>query len=403
MNEKGMVKVSFLGDFMCEKPFLKAAKKGKRYSFEGFLNPCKALFAKSDLIIGNLETPVDSTQKWTNGMFVFNSPTAFLEEIKKGGVSFLTTASNHCLDRGFSGLQQTIQALDLLGIQHTGTFSSSQDEPFEVVALPDGTKMAILSYTYGTNYLENREVLNRDQLYSVNSLTPLTRQWEKRGDFGHKSLLTKIKKKIPRGFRIRVNNLIRKNKNVIAYTDTFSQEDLPKGKEAEITQTLKRAKQCADLLVVCPHFGGQFNPVPGAYATRYAQLFSEGGADVVAGSHPHVVQPFESFSTGTKVAYSLGNVSLSLSQPYVLHDDLPECSIMFHLYVCQGKVSRCGFSILVEVEEQGFITLHPLAALYERANEVEKQKLEEKNRRIYSHFSGHQSELVPVQEEYDLL
>ena len=43
-----------------------------------------------------------------------------------------------------------------------------------------------------------------------------------------------------------------------------------------------------------------------------AGLFAEGGADVVIGTHPHVIQPCEHISRGdggqTLVCYSLGNL-----------------------------------------------------------------------------------------------
>lgn len=49
------IKVSFIGDIMCEKPFLNAAKTGGVYDFEKAFSGLRDFFGKSDYVIGNLE------------------------------------------------------------------------------------------------------------------------------------------------------------------------------------------------------------------------------------------------------------------------------------------------------------------------------------------------------------
>ena len=47
------MKITFLGDIMCELPVLKAAKRETGYDFSGVFAPSKKLLAKSDFVIGN--------------------------------------------------------------------------------------------------------------------------------------------------------------------------------------------------------------------------------------------------------------------------------------------------------------------------------------------------------------
>lgn len=401
LNNKAESKVSFLGDIMCERPFLKAARKKKEYDFSGFLAPCMELFQESDLVVGNLETPCDPDSPLTKDMFVFNAPIAFVREIKESGIGFVTTASNHCLDRELSGLKSTIHSLDKLGIKHTGTFCNEKDDRFGVVKLPNGSRLAIISYTYGTNYMDNHVMIDPKDYYTINHLTPLFEGRNKAYDGMSYSVRARVTRAIPRGLRIKVNSLLGRSSN-ISFVDRLQDGDLGEKEQNSITQTLLAAKQSADIVIVCPHFGGQFNVKPGTYVETFVRLFDSAGADMIVGNHPHVVQRIESTNSGMKVAYSLGNVSISLSTPYVVLKDLPDCSVMLHVYISDNKIVKLSFSILIETEQKGFITVYPLYKLYEESDAKGKEALRKKNLTIYNRFLGLNESEISVMKEYPI-
>jgi poly-gamma-glutamate capsule biosynthesis protein CapA/YwtB (metallophosphatase superfamily) len=62
----------------------------------------------------------------------------------------------------------------------------------------------------------------------------------------------------------------------------------------------------ADFACVLPHWGCEFRFRPDEAMRRLAARFAAAGADVVAGTHPHVVQPLEKIDA-TLIAYSLGD------------------------------------------------------------------------------------------------
>lgn len=62
----------------------------------------------------------------------------------------------------------------------------------------------------------------------------------------------------------------------------------------------------ADLVIACMHAGAEKIYVPTKRQTALAHAAIDGGADVVAGSHPHVLQPAEVYGGGV-ILYSLGN------------------------------------------------------------------------------------------------
>ncbi|MFD1859172.1 CapA family protein [Aeromicrobium camelliae] len=62
-----------------------------------------------------------------------------------------------------------------------------------------------------------------------------------------------------------------------------------------------------DLLVVVPHWGTQYTNVPEPSQREMARAFTDAGADVVVGGHPHWVQGWEQHDDAT-VVHSLGNL-----------------------------------------------------------------------------------------------
>lgn len=60
------------------------------------------------------------------------------------------------------------------------------------------------------------------------------------------------------------------------------------------------------IIFVCVHWGTEYNSKPDPVQIKFARLFIDSGADAVIGSHPHVVEPIETYK-GKPIFYSLGN------------------------------------------------------------------------------------------------
>lgn len=396
-----MIRISFLGDIMCEEPFLKSARRGTSYDFSGFLKPCQLLFRNSNYIIGNIETPCDPSSDLTKDMFIFNAPKEFLIALKDSGIDFVTTATNHCLDRGIIGLKNSIKLLDNLGIGHTGTFVSSSEKKYYVTKLSDGTKIAILSFTYGTNYMDNKVRISEDEFYAINYLTPLYSGRNKAYDEMSYTLRARATRMIPRGLRIWINSVIGRSSNH-SFIDKLQEGDVSNERLNEIKKMIQMAKLESDLVFVCPHFGGQFNIEPGSYVRTYTDFFQDNNVDVMVGNHPHVAQNIERTKNGMIAAYSLGNISMSLSTPYVIKENLPDYSIMLHVYIDNKKIVKMSFSILVECEKKGYITVYPLKTLYEESRQSEKTDLKKNCKIIYNRVLGKNEDVVPILDEYPI-
>ena len=183
----------------------------------------------------------------------FNSPEELAYGLADMGIDVLSTAGNHCLDKGFSGLSNTLNVLDSAKISHTGTARTEEERDTILFKDVNGIKVAFISYTYGTNGIP-----------------------------------------IPDGKEFCVNLIDR---------------DL-------IKKDIESAKsQNADVIIACMHWGIEYQTTQNAEQEELANFLFQNGVDIILGNHPHVLQPMEkktiTLEDGTVkdcfVIYAFGN------------------------------------------------------------------------------------------------
>lgn len=228
--------------------------KSQIYNFDSFFALVKNILSKGDWVIGNLETPLagEDVGGYT-GYPLFNAPAQLADAAKKAGFNILTTANNHALDRGEKGVIRTIANLRDRQIAFTGTSASATQASKPLISTKNNISLAILAYTYGTNGIP-----------------------------------------IPKGKDYLVS-LIDEKKIV---------KDIAKAR-----------KQGADIIAISLHFGDEYQRQPNPQQKQLVENLLKAGADIILGSHPHVVQPYKIFKfpgkngkTRKAVAiYSMGN------------------------------------------------------------------------------------------------
>jgi hypothetical protein len=201
-------------------------------------------------------------------------------------------------------LRSEYSNLELAGILHTGT--SRKDNEFIIVQV-GGLKIAFLSFTESTNYLDHGFLLESESVGMLNLLCPQD-FFERENNHGA------IKMALHRGIRslISLERLMEIKKRIGRIHNVAYCDDLPIEKINELTpyqekieKMIRSAKQKADFVVICPHMGGQFNDKPGSFSEFYMEFFSSHHADLVIGNHPHIIQKMD-WLEGTPVFYSLG-------------------------------------------------------------------------------------------------
>ncbi len=93
--------------------------------------------------------------------------------------------------------------------------------------------------------------------------------------------------------------------------------------EERICQDIAKAKEQADMVIVLPHMGNEYETAPNEAFKAWADVMFEAGADLIFASHPHVLQPMEyrmiDNGDGTQrkgfIIYSLGNFISSQTTP----------------------------------------------------------------------------------------
>jgi poly-gamma-glutamate synthesis protein (capsule biosynthesis protein) len=146
--------VSASGDLLIHSPVWERALAlggGSHYDFAPELAELKPYVADASLGICHVETPM--TPAPPTSYPIFNTPPALAQGIKDTGWDVCDTASNHSLDQGQSGIDDTGKALDAAGIDHTGSFASSKAQHRITMLNVKGVKVAFLAYTTDTNGL----------------------------------------------------------------------------------------------------------------------------------------------------------------------------------------------------------------------------------------------------------
>lgn len=395
------MKVTVIGDIMCEPPILKAAEKPDgTYNFDAIFSKVSPMFQQSDYVIGNMEFPLAGVDaEYTDSFFVFNAPDTYATAIKNAGIDLVSTVNNHTLDRGADGMVRTMRVLDEIDLSYVGTTLPEKEREgayhFEV----DGTKFAVVAYTYNLNnklpeddicaQRINRFAVFGDrrcgiQIYPKNWVDYLL--WflplEKRKN---------IKKRLGLPYlNVQVDSLIN-HENVDEYIARFSND-------------VKKAKKTADFVICYLHTGGQFNEEIGDFSKYVFEKALEAGADAVLACHSHTVQK-AMMKNGIVRAYSLGNFSMVPDSPVTVGKQLPEFCLAMHLYITDKQTEKVTFSILRAVQKPGEqLIAWPVDELYQTlTNSADKKKLEDEVRHVYQIVTGKTLESNIFQREYDLV
>jgi poly-gamma-glutamate synthesis protein (capsule biosynthesis protein) len=107
--------------------------------------------ADADLAICHLETPL--TEGTPAGYPLFAAPAELADAIARTGWDACDTASNHTLDGGQEGVEETLRLLDAAGVAHTGSYASRRERGEPAILGVDGVRVALLAYTTDTNGL----------------------------------------------------------------------------------------------------------------------------------------------------------------------------------------------------------------------------------------------------------
>ncbi len=255
------LRLIFAGDIMGHAPQISSAQTGiGQYDYAPCFKYVKSILEGADIAIGNLELTLPGKAPYT-GYPMFRSPDALATGLKKAGFDLLVTSNNHANDAHGLGVTNTIETLRKEGFLQTGTFKNQRDRDalYPLMIYKNGFKIALLNYTYDTNGLPTEAP----------------------------TIVNRIE-----------------NEQIAA--------DLAEA----------RARK-PHFIIVLMHWGLEYQLTENAVQREQARFLIQNGADMVIGSHPHVVQPIRTervtMPNGSEkealVVYSLGNFISNQQQP----------------------------------------------------------------------------------------
>lgn len=255
------------GDLMTHLPIVRSGASGTGYSFEYIFQHVAPYVAGADYAVVNLETTLSGTDgKEYTGYPKFNAPDAIASSAYHVGFDMMLTANNHCYDYGTAGMLRTLDVIQQAGLDTLGTISSVEETRYTVKTI-NGIRIGMVNYTFA-DIIDDRNapVINGTQVDGKSAGLINT------FDYANLDLL---------------------------YTEM---ENHIAGMRAA----------GAEAIVLFIHWGDQFNVNPTSTQEIIAQKMCDLGVDVIAGSHPHVVQPIAQLTSAdgtnqTLCLYSMGN------------------------------------------------------------------------------------------------
>jgi poly-gamma-glutamate synthesis protein (capsule biosynthesis protein) len=206
-------------------------------------------FFGSDIVVANLETPIDRTKPVSlvpevmlNDMY-FNGDEAMFDLFsgngKYRGYDLLSVANNHSLDQGIDGLIRTMEFLNEKSVAYCGATHPAQDKQAATIIERRGIKLAFIGATFSLNAV--RIPIGSENLVN---LLPLNRE----------------------------------------------SPDI----QLLVDQAVAARAEGVDFLVLMLHMGPAYQAYPGKIIRdNMLQICAQTGADLILGGHPHNAQPAE--------------------------------------------------------------------------------------------------------------
>ena len=221
------------------------------YDFNHVFDPVRSHLEPYDLLSVTQETPLVTDESRVGGYPIFGTPVQMGDAIVNAGFDIVTSATNHSMDQGIDGIFDTISywKQNHPEIVLMGLHDDPADADGVTFVERNGITIAMTDLTYSLNGLE----LPAGEEYAVDMLYDLD----------------------------------------------------------AIAANVEAAQDKADITICYVHMGNEYATVPSAEQREVAERLIDAGADVVLGSHVHVVQPMEEVTTAAGntgiVYFSLGN------------------------------------------------------------------------------------------------
>lgn len=268
-SQSARATLTVTGDLMLHMPIVRSGATGDGYNFDSVFTHVTNYITRADYAVANLETTLSGTDNGNEytGYPNFNSPDAIADGAKNAGFDMLLTGNNHCNDYGTFGLKRTLDILKNRELDTLGTTGTVQDPKYLVKDI-NGIKVGMISYTYA----EIGD--NRDQP-TVNSL--------------------------------------QLDSNAAGLLNAFDYDKLDLFYSEMTTHILDMKAEGAEAIVLFIHWGDEYSTTVNANQTAIAQKMCDLGVDVIAGSHPHVLQQMDLLTSTANPAhqtlclYSMGN------------------------------------------------------------------------------------------------
>ena len=289
--------LAFVGDIMPGRGVDTILLENRR-GLEQVFGDTLPLLLRHDLCLGNLEGALTEHAQRVPKSYNFKFPPPILPLLKRAGFAYLSLTNNHIYDYGEVGLLDTLKAFERYRMGTSGIgrtlaeatnpwwWPQSQENPPNPLEMTDKSPEAEAPLQKTVSHGKTGDGLSSQENPS----------WRIPGGEGPWLAVFSL-------------GAYPREKNGFDGERLAAVDDGRPGilwAREEHLQALRPFLQEAPFSVVMVHGGTEWSSVPSKeQRSLYRRLIDE-GADLVVGSHPHVIQGMEAYK-GSLIAYSLGN------------------------------------------------------------------------------------------------
>ncbi|MCR5556628.1 MAG: CapA family protein [Butyrivibrio sp.] len=258
-SDKSDITIVMVGDILLHEPIEEAAKdENGNYNYDFIFAGMKDEISAADIAIVNQEVIIGGKELGVSGYPSFNAAYEAGDALVGAGFDVVCHGTNHALDKGKNGV---VNCVNYWKTRHpeiavVGINGSEAEYSNVTIVEKKGVQIAVLNYTYDTNGIPQPS----DMPHAIDMMD-----------------------------------------------------------KDKVIADLQYAEENADFTIVCPHWGTEYRLTPDAYQEYWTGIFRKYGADLVIGTHPHVIEPVTMLKDGNSVIvnnhgggdmlvyYSLGN------------------------------------------------------------------------------------------------
>lgn len=310
-SDEKSITILTAGDIIIHAPFLSSSsyydETADSYDYDAVFTYCKDAFTSADFAVADLEGALTGKEEGYSGYPMFHSPDEIVDAMVNSGIDMCLLANNHIYDGFDDGFYRTMEVMKEKNLLFAGARETETEKTYVIQEI-NGIKIGFLDYVYETE-----------------------------SDSGQKSI-----------------NSIEMSDKTSPLLNSFHYNDLDSFYQDVESNLSAMKEEGVQYSIAYMHWGEEYHTEESDIQRKMAQKLCDLGVDMLIGSHPHVIQPVDVFTSSDNThtmpcAFAIGNLLSNQRREHI--DQMPTGETEDGLFVTLSLTSgKDGTVTLTDME-----------------------------------------------------